>query len=264
MAHPPPSHGSRMKGRKLTITTWNFPASSEPSTHRLGQLLETPWDSPRPTDPGHLLEWAPEVAHSSSWPGHCRCSKVMARPSSLFQSPWRSCLGFLREQTFLPACFSSRPHPLLPWQLIAAGAMPGLSGTAGKEAFGLRVWAQSFLSSVLPSSRVVIGFQAVLKSWECLCSREIHLPLSQSVSEEGPGSVVDTLQGQWRRVWEQAEGAHTAGSGSKKTFWRTWSEVSPRSSGVTHGTQVLQELPSMHWEGDRAGEVACRLRPSAS
>ena len=78
--------------------------------------------------------------------------------------------------------------------------------------------------------------------------------------EEGPGSVVDTLQGQWRWVWEQAEGAHTA-EVVQESFLEdmVWGE-----------SQDRQELPMVPWEcfrsypactgGDGAEEVSMQAQ----
>ena len=67
----------------------------------------------------------------------------------------------------------------------------------------------------------------MFKSWECLCSREIHLLLSQSVARR--------VQAVWWTLCRGSEDEcgsrqkeHTQLKWFKKAFWRTWSEVSPK------------------------------------
>lgn len=73
----------------------------------------------------------------------------------------------------------------------------------------------------------------MLKGWECLCSLEIRLLLSQSVERRVPGSVVGTLQGNVGGCGSTQKGhyhmhTHTAEVRSKKAFWSAWSELSPK------------------------------------
>ena len=162
-----------------------------------------------------------------------------------------------------------RPHPLLPWQLWRQGTIPGLRWGPAWEA---SLWAESlspvfpFLCPSLPLG--FIGFQDCAQGLGVFPLPGDTSPAVTERGEEGTRQCGGHSAGSVGGCGSTQKGhyhmrTHTAEVWSKKAFWRTWSELSPKigesypwcpGSGSGATQHALEETGLRRW--------ACRPRPS--